>query len=181
MDRQFSFWHTKSKTCKGFLTIKSDQMTFPQVLTMLQAAGIASERAAVVVLCGVIASRGTNFVSSDFTMSLTHMYLLLSKSTDGSESIQALRLLGVKPYDITKFRPVVTTKLSTMQNISATMYVQECAVDRLKNGGCRSLHDALGTVVVPERPHVKYAPSVGVNAVPEGHSCWKRVGDFHPP
>jgi hypothetical protein len=175
--RRVDVKHVAVKESKLFRTVKGPNMTFPNVMTMLKDAGLVAESSAVVVLSGIISGRGTNFVDSTYTMSLTHEYILLAKSTDGSESIQALRLLGNKPYDISKYRPVCTTKKSTLDNIAATMHVQDYAVDQLINGGYANLRAALGTVVVPERPHTKFAPNLAAVAIPEGPSLWKRKRD----
>lgn len=176
-ERGFDVKHSALKKCRDFRAVKNVNVTFPILMTMLKKSGLIDESSAVVVLSGVISGRGVNFVDSTFSMSLSHEYVLLSKSTDGAESVQAMRLLGVKPYDITKFRPVLTTKRSTLDNIAATLHVQEHAVDLLKNGGFADLRSALSTVMVPEKPHVKYAPNLSVLSIPEGESLWKRKRD----
>ena len=49
----------------------------------------------IVIISGHLAARGINFVSSNFEWHLTHEYLLMSRSSDAADLIQAIRLCGI--------------------------------------------------------------------------------------
>jgi len=49
----------------------------------------------ITIISGHLAARGINFVSANFEWHLTHQYLLMSRSSDAADLIQAIRLCGI--------------------------------------------------------------------------------------
>lgn len=152
---------TRFKRLKDFTLIKS--LSLKQVLSILHDTRIIDAGSVVLVCAGILASRGINFTDSKYRWGLTHEYFLAADSTDITGLHQGLRILGNKPWDLARFVPVVTTKRSCAFNISVGHSVQLEARRLLEEGG--SLREAVDSIVLQERPTVRYAQNMVIRSV----------------
>jgi len=153
-----------AKRYKKLATFSLLDLPLQQFLSAVKDSRLLGDDCPLLVCAGVLAARGVNFADSTYSWALTHEYFLPAASTNVTELQQAMRVLGNKPWPLSDFRPVLTTKHSVMRNIAVGADVQTRAIDALRSGG-KSLRAATAEVEVDERPTVRYAANMVIGSV----------------
>ena len=138
-------------------------LSLQQFLSVLRESGVLGPRGVIIVCAGLLASRCVNFTDAEYKWSLTHEYYLPAKSTNITELHQGLRVLGNKPWDLSKFKPVVTTKHSVMCNIEIGNVVQSETREKLTETS--TLRDVVLGIQLEDKPSVRYAQNMIINSV----------------
>lgn len=120
--------HKKSENQSGVHIFT--KVGIQSVLQFLKENGGVDIFSHIIIVSGLLAGRGINFVSRDYIWHLTHEYFLPASSTRVSEMIQSMRLLGCYNDDI-PLECHTTTK--TISCIIKGYNLQKDIVYRLKN------------------------------------------------
>lgn len=98
-------------------------MTIPEILTFIKRDMNEDEDVVqkILIISGQLASRGLNFVSSDFEWHLTHMYYLSAATADDTERIQSMRVCGVFENDFVPVVYMYNKDLEKIKNAKRTM------------------------------------------------------------
>lgn len=102
----------------------------------------------IVIISGDLASRGVNFVSSDYKWHLTHMYYISATNASDCDRLQALRVCGVFHHN--NFQPVVHAHVHDIAKIKQAHYVMNTIIEAaVTDGSNTDLYDFYRTVELP--------------------------------
>jgi hypothetical protein len=105
------------------------KLVVQHALQFLKNNGGAERFPRIIIVSGMLASRGTNFTSTDFGWHLTHEYYLPAKQADTAKLTQSMRIYGV-------YADTVPLKCYTTQAVIADIYksalLEEDTLQRLQ-------------------------------------------------